>query len=255
MINTDPSIFQRQHKHTGRYYVKYHFFTSSQSVCDLFENWDNNFGDAKCTTTEDICFRLLCSHFMTYVAYKPEPNEVLTKKQVRDWVNLLRQYNFVPSWTKTPRLIVDMSQYPPSYLYVALCAVRYLKEWPDVVRIALLLHQQYKLDFYLSYIWAVMTGCDNTLHTHIGITSKGSYNPPIPASYPISLKWYLKNPRQWDTTDATQGGCWCFGGERSVRCIPAVKSLPAKEFDRPGYLAAIAADSLEEAQKHLLTIT
>jgi len=175
----------------------------------------------------------------------------LTTKEVRRWIRLCKYYRFIDKGisikfgVKHPYVVIKFDSYTKNQLYVYLCSIRYLVEWPHYVRMVLAFYDN-KLPFYSAFMAASRIVINNSVHhilpvlrcygerfdKHVNI-----YNATIPLNILIGLKLFLLDPKKYDKKSVYNGSFSCERklsdmhlSLRSLKTAITIKDLFTREL-------------------------
>jgi len=193
----------------------------------------------------------------------------LTTKEVRRWLRLCKKYGFIDKdisikfGVKHPYVIIRFDKYTKNQLYVYICSIRYLVEWPHYVRFVLTLYDA-GLPFYSAFVAASRLVINNDVH-HI-LTAlryygerfsnhKEIFSAKIIVYNLIGLKLFLSDFRKHENKDVYTGSFDCsykilnIGNAHKIANIEEyveVKDLFTNELK-----ALAKANNLDDMKKYL----
>lgn len=244
--------------------VEYWLYTDKSDTVTLSKDF------AKQTNAKPksgLCFseflRTVQGTALNRLAYRPRIHreKLLTDEQVERWIEASVEWKMFPSYLTLDHLhhshfVFRFDDIPPSQLYVYLCHLRHLEEWPDIVRIALHLVDDFHVDPYLAVAMGSKIGCGNSGHNYIafgyGFDSKPN-NKSLPVRTALALKWFIEEPKKYDarTCHAANGSFNCWSTiQQIVAEVPDVY-VPPEQFDHPEIIAAMQSKTVEAATDHL----
>lgn len=210
---------------------------------------------------ESSCFRFLSTiqSNCNRVAYLPKLNrtKVLTNKQRYRWIELSKDWKMLPPYVQPKHMeetfVLDVN-ISPSLLYLYLCQLRHMEEFPDIVRITIYL-VDLGVDPYLALCAASKIGCSNGGHNYFSFYGYGSENgdSTINVLLALALKWFANNPTKYDKRQCEQG--MMFNCSSTITNIigslhPILVAI--KELDDPLLVDIMATTTLAEAKEQFI---
>jgi hypothetical protein len=132
----------------------------------------------------------------------------LTEKEIFDYIQICKKYKVLPRYINKYMVenlcpVIRFKEPNKSLLYIYLCALRMLQEYPSFPKVLMLLVNQYKLDFHVAWCIASEHCVSSTGHNFISIyPTYGVLNLStkfIPLYWIYGFKKYMSNPDKYDS--------------------------------------------------------
>ncbi len=184
-----------------------------------------------CKYQSSVCYaslpkylqRQFYSHLATTIVLDDYPKEILSQKDMINWINLSKKNKTLPTYLRAKKIVGSGESLKATFklrtvtslphLYVYLATLRYIKEDPGIVKIVLHLVKDLDINYFLAISVATY---------HAG-KAKGhnimSYSIPYPTpkkidsvTYDIteslSLKLFINNPKKYYKVPLLKSSCW-----------------------------------------------
>lgn len=145
---------------------------------------------------------------LVYFLNKSEITSNLNMTEISNYIKLCKKYQILPKYINKYMIenycpIIKYEEPNKSLLYIYLCALRMLQEYPAFPKVLVLLVNKYKLDFHVAWEVASMYYVSNTGHNFVSYYST-YYNKLNLSDLFISIRWicgfkkYMIDPDKYD---------------------------------------------------------
>lgn len=226
----DPKILKRQNGYPD-FSVTYYLYEEDEKepkgkvrITENPKKEKNVLEYANCACFASVHYGLQNCKHLNRLAYKPTPiPKFLTNDDIlKRWVELAVKWKYLPAYVKPEHVektfVLKLEGLSLSLLYIYLCTLRNLYEFPDWVRIAVYLVDDRKVNFHAAMVIASKFACGNSNHNYISLSSSSYDNDTkrLPIKWITGLQRYLADPKKYDNRkDIHTGGG--FLGQESIR--------------------------------------
>lgn len=215
----DESWLKTLTKGAKTYNVVYHLFKTKRAANNINMTYIKKLTDRK-VIDDAVCFSSIRYSIdkkynaLVYTLTNINLTDMsfLSTKEVRRWLKLCKRYGFIGNdvsikfGVKHPYVVIRFDNYTKNQLYVYLCSIRYLVEWPHYVRAVLTLYDA-GLPFYSAFVAASRLVIDNSVHhiltvlRHYGehwSTHRALFDAEFDLRYLVSLKLLIFDFGKYD---------------------------------------------------------
>ena len=215
----DDELFKSIKERAKPYDVTYHLFNTDKDPHNVTMSYINKL--EKKSVNDAACFSGIrgsiskCYNSLAYVLTDANIKymSTLSMKEVRKWIRLCKNYGFIGKdvsikfGVKHPYIVMKFDNYTKNQLYIYLCSIRYLAEWPHYVKAVLTFYDS-GLPFYSAFVAASRLTIDSTVHHFISVlklygeyftTHNEIFDAGFNIRYLIGLKLMLSNFKKYDT--------------------------------------------------------
>lgn len=234
----------------------------------------------KATKRTGVCFsglisnirREKCNRIYYHMTQTKDAKDLLSDGEGLAWVELVRKHGMLPKHIEPAQavengiIVLDLTDYTPSQLYIYLSIFRYLREEPVFVKAMVYLAVEKGMDFYAAFLLASKKCIQYSGH-HVIYTYRNYYRDvsdleqtEIPLNTIIGLRRFVQDPAEYDKRKVCKksddGGYGSFKCNDSIRKVEnswqgLTHGLVPRDLFRPLIEEAIYAESNTEAKEHL----
>lgn len=192
------------------------------------------------------------------------PKPTLTEKYA--WLRLCKEHKLLPEYVapttvRKGYVVFDISNIPPSLLYVYLNMMRVIVEYPAFVKSMVYLVNKLKMNFFAAFIYASRLFITNNGH-HIINANRGYYGynqkankfldaEDIEIHWMRNLRIYIENPTKYDKRNiykVCQSRWNCYNTIEQVSIFRA--NACVGDLFKEKIADVINAETVDEAKKH-----